>query len=323
MSDVEAPDRPRAVRFRAVAWVFAATIALGVVVALLLHRSFVGAERVAARHLTPDSSAVLRLDLEKVVLFAPVRRVVLPLLNESALPHGKALKPRVHRIGEQSKLLLGRDTRELLVNFGPGAGDWSVIAAGNYPANLQSVLAAVLAEEGAPWKEQGGALVSPQGPALAQASDRALVLGSSSQIVERALPASDAHERFGIPLRGALAFVGDPRKTGWLAAASQSLGELERIEARAEWSSPLEVEWTLTYVDAPPGDLESRVNEALNHFLGEGEAARLERAVGKPRFSRSGRVVHLSTRWDHESLEIVADRVAYRLKDRRTTALGH
>ncbi len=322
MSDVEASDRPRAVRFRVVAGVFAATIALGVVVALLLHRSFVGAERVAARHLTPDASAVLRLDLEKVVLFAPVRRVALPLLNESALPPGKDLKPRVHRIGEQSKLLLGRDTRELLVNFGPEPRDWSVIVAGNYPANLEAVFAAVLAEEGVPWKEQGGALVSPEGAALAQASDGAIVLGSSARNVERALPASDAHARFGIPLRGALSFVGDPRKASWLGAASRQFGELERIEARADWSSPLEVEWTLTYVDAPPADLESRVDGALHDFLGDGEAARLEGAVGKPRFSRNGRVVRVGTRWDHESLEIVADRVAYRLKDRRTTALG-
>src|SRR6187431_1292604 len=100
MAEAQAPDRPRAVRFRVVAWVFVTTVALGIVVALLLHRSFVGAERVAARHVTPDANAVLRLDLEKVVLFAPVRRVALPLLNESELPQGLDLKPRVHRIGE-------------------------------------------------------------------------------------------------------------------------------------------------------------------------------------------------------------------------------
>jgi hypothetical protein len=322
MTEAQAPDRPRAVRFRVVASVFVATIALGIVVALLLHRSFVGAERVAARHVASDASAVLRLDLEKVVLFAPVRRVVLPLLNESELPDGRELDARVHRIAEHGKVLLGRDTRELVVNFGPGERDWSVIAAGNFPADLLPKLGAVLAEEGAPWKERAGTLVSPNGAALSQASDRALVLGSNVENVERALPATSAHERFGIPLRGALAFSGDPRKVGWLGAASEALGELERIEARAEWSSPLEVDFSLTYAGEPPSDLEARVARLTSELLGDAEAKRLERTVGKPRWSRQGRVVRLHTRWDHESLEIVADRVALRLKDRRATALG-
>ncbi len=228
---------------------------------------------------------------------------MLPLLNESELPEGKALAPRVHRIAEHSKLLLGRDTREVVVNFGPGQKDWSVIAAGNYPANLVPVLRAVLAEEGTAWKEQGGALVSPNGVTFGAGERSRPGARSSSQSVGGALPSSSAHERLGIPLRGALAFVGDPRKVSWLGAATERFGDLERIEARAEWSSLLEVEWTLTFVGAPPEDLESRVNTVLEDFLEDGEAARLEQAVGKLRFSGSGRVVRVHSRWDHESLE--------------------
>jgi hypothetical protein len=322
MADAEVTDRPRSVRFRVVGLVFVVTVALGLVVALLLHRSFVAAERVAARHVVPGSTAVLRLDLEKVVLFAPVRRVLMPLVNASDVPKGKELEPRVRRLAERSELELGRDTRELLVNFGPGEKDWSVVAAGNYPEKLLPALAAVLAEEGEPWKEEGGALVSPRGVALGQASDGALVLGANEGNLKRALSVSSEHERLGIPLRGALSFTGDPRQVRWLGEATRGLGDLERVQARAEWSSPLEVEWTLSYTGAPPDDLERRLGAALEELLGKGEALRLERAVGKPRLSRNGKVVSLHTRWDHESLEIVANRVAALLGNGTPPALG-
>lgn len=322
MSAPPAQDRPNAVRFRLVAAVFAATVLLGVVAALLLHRSLVGADRVAARHVVAEAGAVLRLDLEKVMLFAPVRRAALPLINESALPERKLPRTRVQRFAAHSDVQLGRDTREVVVNFGPGPEEWSVIAAGNYPSGLLPALAEMFAEEGAPWARRAQTLVAPSGVALAQASDGALVLGSSVASAERALPATSAHERHGIPLRGALAFSGDPRRVGWLGAASEGLGELERIEARGEWSNPFEVTFVLTYAGEPPGDLEQRVGLAVRRLLGDAEATRLERAVGKPKLVREGARVRIESRWDHESLEIVADRVVSRLREPREAAIS-
>src|SRR5688572_29236490 len=108
-----------------------------------MHRTFVAAERVAARHVPADAVAVVRVDLEKATLFAPVRRFLLPLLDRDPPASGG---PRWDRVAERSELVVGRDTREALVLWGPGNDDWAVVLGGNYPAGVLPAVSDVLSE---------------------------------------------------------------------------------------------------------------------------------------------------------------------------------
>ncbi len=312
MSDDGAPQARRATPFGWIALVFVALFALGVVVALAMHRTFVAAERVVARHVSADAAAVVRVDLEKATLFAPIRRSLLPLLEGEPV--------RSERVAAHSKLVVGRDTREVLALWGPAANDWAIALGGNYPQGVLSALAEVFREEGKPWRRDGDKLVAPSGHAIAQAADRALLLASGSQRLQKLLPASDEHLRLGVPLKGAFAFVGMPQQVPWLAQALGPLGQPTRVTATADWSSPLLVHLRLTYAGAPPAGVALLVRDRFRELLGAAEASRLERVVGPPEVETHDAVVDVTMRWDHQALERLAERLALVLRQQGASA---
>jgi len=315
-SEASAGER-KSTSFSRVALVFIALFALGVVVALTMHRTFVSAERVVAHHVPADAAAVVRVDLEKATLFAPLRRFLLPLLDGDSSAPGKT---RWERVAARSKLVVGRDTREALALWGPGSDDWALVLGGNYPDGAVGALAEVFHEEGRPWQRAGERLLSPSGHAIAQAGDRALLLASSGERLQKVLPSTNAHEALGIPLKGAFAFAGDPRKLPWLAGALAPLGDVSRMTASADWSSPLVVHIELTCAGTPPAP--ALVQERYKALVGAEEAARLEHLVGLPEVETRGQVLHVTTRWDHEALERLAERLAAVLQQRGPSARG-
>ncbi|HEV8248113.1 MAG TPA: hypothetical protein VGP93_20200 [Polyangiaceae bacterium] len=298
------------VAFRWVALVFSVVFAVGVVVALLLHRTYVAAERVAARHVPADAAAVLRLDLEKVVLFAPVRQSLMPLLDELDVPEGKKLGPRWRRLASRSELVLGRDTREAVFLWGQRQGDWAVVLGGNFPDRVLAPLQQLFQEEGKPWPFEQGHLRSPEGLALGQAADRALILASDAARLGTVLPATDVHDRLGIPLRGALSFAANPRQMGFLWSVLSPLGPVEHLTARADWGSPLVVEIELTFSATPAPGSVVRARAILTELEGQDEAARLGREVGSPKIELKDQTMQIETRWDHIALERLAERIA-------------
>jgi hypothetical protein len=316
----EAPTRDRkATPFGRVAVVFVALIALGVAVAMIMHRTFVAADRVVAQHVSADAGAVVRVDLEKATLFAPVRRFLLPLLDGETGAPGTT---RWERVAARSQLVVGRDTREALALWGPGENDWAIVLGGNYPDGALGALSEVFREEGKPWRKDNGRLVAPSGHAIAQASDRTLLLASDSERLQKVLPATDDHLRFGVPLKGAFAFVGVPQQVPWLAQALGPLGQATRVTAKADWSSPLVVHLHLTFAGAPPSGTEALVRDRFRELVGTDEAGRLEHVVGALDVETRDRGLVVTTRWDHKALERLAERLAAVLRQQGPSAHG-
>jgi len=305
------PDRKGGISFRLVALVFAVLLALGLTLALVIHRRYVGFERIATRHIPPDTALALRWDVEKVSLFEPTRRFLLPLLDatRAGAPPGETRRERMSRA---AKLEVGRDLREVVVLFGPGAREWAVVFAGSFPdGDLVTPLLGALAPEGARAAGERG-ILTPDGYAFGRADDGAFVLASSSArldavLTPRAIPTGIARTGAGSLLVHTDEQVGLPAGAAELFAP---LGELREVTAEAQWGNPLRIELALHFRHDPPTDLPARVHRAFKGLLGP-DLARLEQRFGALTLQRAGnREVRIRLRLDDLALERAADRAS-------------
>ena len=305
-------DRRGGLPFAAVAGVFAVLLALGIGLGVTIHRSYVGFERVAARHVPPDASFVLRWDIEKVSLFEPTRRFLLPLLDASSNGAAPTEPTRRERFAKQSGAVLGRQLREVLVAFGPGAGDWSVLLAGSFPSSdLIAAAGRTLAAEGSPWRAAGAErLVAPNGVALGRAPDGVVAFASSGARLEAALathPLVPDVPRLGA---GALVFEpggGAPEGT---SAVLAPLGDVTRVVAVARWGTPMPVTATLNFASEPPADALARVRRSLELLLGD-DLPRIERELAPISLKPAGKsALRVELLIDDMALERAGKRVA-------------
>jgi hypothetical protein len=288
-------DRRGGLSFAVVGGVFALLLFLGIGLGVIIHRSYVGFERVAARHVPPDASFVLRWDVEKVSLFEPTRRFLLPLLD--ATPNGgtPTTATRRERFADESGAVLGRQLREVLVTFGPGAGDWTVLVAGSFPrADLIAAAERTLAAESSAWRSAGPErLAGPGGVALGRAPDGVVALASSSVRLDAALATHPLQAE--VPRLGAGAFVFEPGPgtPEGVVAVLAPLGPVTRVVAEARWGTPLPLTVTLDFPDTPPADVAARVRRSLELLLGD-DLPRIERELApisvKPAGKRASRV---------------------------------
>src|SRR6185295_7585221 len=106
----------RGVSFRSLAWVGLILTVLGGVGAWAAYRELIHYRRCAVEHLPADTQFLVRLDVEQVVLFEPLRRHLLPVLDRLPLT-AKQQTPsapapdRLTRLREAG-LNLGLDLRE-------------------------------------------------------------------------------------------------------------------------------------------------------------------------------------------------------------------
>jgi hypothetical protein len=313
-------DRRGGLSFSVVGGVFVLLLVLGVGLGVIIHRSYVGFERVAARHVPPDASFVLRWDVEKVSLFEPTRRFLLPLLD--AAPNAPAQPTRRERFAAESGAVLGRQLREVLVTFGPGAGDWTVLVAGSFPrADLIAAAERALATEPSPWRSAGpGRLTGPGGVALGQAPDGVVALASNSARLEATLATHPFLPE--VPRLGAGAFVLEPGPgtPEGMAAVLRPLGAVTRVVAEARWGTPMPVTVTLNFADRPPEDAPGRVRRSLELLLGD-DLPRIERELApislKPAGDQALRVEFVI---DDVALERAGKRAAEAVE--RALALG-
>jgi hypothetical protein len=273
-------DRKGGISFRIVALGFALLLALGLTLGFAIHRRYVGFERIAARHVPPDTTFVLRWDVEKVSLFEPTRRFLLPLLDatRSERPVGES---RRERVSHATGLQIGRDLREIVILFGPRAGDWAAVLAGSFPkGDWFTPLAGVLKAEGA--RALGAERMStPDGLFLARAEDGAFIVASSAARLDAVLPARAIPN--GIERTGAGSLVVHAKGAGLPEGAEAlitPLGELSELTGVARWGSPLRVELTLHFREQPPADLGARIRRSLEVLLAE-DLARLEQRFGR------------------------------------------
>jgi hypothetical protein len=277
-------DRKGALSFRVVIGVFFGLMVSGLLLGLVIHRRYVGFERVVAHHVPPDAAFVLRWDVEKVSLFEPTRRFLLPLFDAHPAGSPAPAEPegsrRRDRIAERTDLQLGRDLREALVSFGPGPEDWALVLGGSFPEDdvLSQALPAL--ERDGFRSVAAGRLQAPSGLSLARASDGAFVLAASPARLEVGLASRPLQPT--TPRTGAGSLVIHPDRPGLPKGVRQVLsvlGDVSEVRANAEWGSPLSLELQVRFRGDPPPDARDRIRAAVGAVLLD-QLPRLEQKFG-------------------------------------------
>ncbi|HEX6273296.1 MAG TPA: hypothetical protein VFZ53_09655 [Polyangiaceae bacterium] len=284
-------DRPGHRSFPLVLGVFAALLGVGVLVAIAIHSRYIGFERIVARHVPDDATIAVRWDVEKVTLFEPTRRFLLPLLDETPaddLDPGE--RSRRRRLARRSGLEIGRDLREALALFGPKPGDWAVVAGGSFPeTGVADAIERVLRDEGRSVRRLGDErLETSEGIAFGRAVDGALVLASDRARLEAALAVREPNP--AVPRTGAGAFFVRGDAPGLSEGARRALAELggaSRVEGVATWGKPIVLDVTVHYRNGAPSDALERARRVLNGAFGPGPVPKLESVndakAGSPR----------------------------------------
>ncbi|MDX2052029.1 MAG: hypothetical protein SFV15_06540 [Polyangiaceae bacterium] len=135
------PDRRGGLSHRAVFWGLAVGATLCLSLGATLYWHFVHSSRTAARHI-PSNFSALRIDVEQVIFFEPVRRHLFPLVNELPTPTTKSAR-RMVRLEQAADTRLAFDLRELVLSW-DGKGEWVGIVTGKFPR--QKMVPAIVAE---------------------------------------------------------------------------------------------------------------------------------------------------------------------------------
>jgi hypothetical protein len=219
--------------------VFAGSIAVAIVFAAIVYATMIRYTPVAAQHLPADSAFAVRVDLEKVVLYEPFRKHLLPLVDELR-PGGSG--SRLVRIQRATKLDLGLDLREIAFARGSSASDWVLALGGKFPKRgVVAGIAQVLREDGiAVELAPGGAsLRLPGGVAIGQAADGALIVASSAERLERALPAQHGYRELGLALEPAVSFALGEAFLAMRGSELADVGPIRGVSGAIELGDPL------------------------------------------------------------------------------------
>jgi hypothetical protein len=288
--------------------VFALLLALGLTLGFLIHRRYVAFERVVALHVPPDAAVIVRWDVEKVTLFEPTRRYLLPLLDVR-LTGGSGEVTRSERVRQATGLSIGRDLREAMVVFGPQAGQWATVLGGSFPSgDLLPSAEPVLRDEGFRFATpEKRALLGPRGLLVSQVDEGAYAGASDERSL---LGIAERRSDPAVPRTGAGTFVARLDRPGvpdFIRAALAVLGEVGEVHAAADWGKPLPVDVTLHFVREVPADISVRFRRVLELLLFD-HVAVLERTYGPIRLQPAGNLmVKGRVRLDDTALEIVAD----------------
>ncbi len=326
----------RAISSRALAWIGLSIAAVLCLVAIVSYRMLVHYERRAALHIPAGVGFAARIDVEQVVLFEPVRKHLLPLINELPLgpPAGgeAGQRPdRLTRLRERAGLNLALDLREVMFAEEGRSGQWVLVLGGLFDQRgVVAAIASVLHEEGAldATQTEGELRFERWGVTLGQADDGCLILASSSSMLRRALPVTERFAELGLPREGAAAAaLTAPHARSWLSGdptfafdepavrrivATLGLGEALQLELLIEVERAAELRriraemlrWRETYVSALP-------------FIPQadwgGERALLARArVSEP----SETLMIIASTWERAELDRAAQSLAAWLERR-------
>lgn len=202
-------------------------------------------ERRAALHLPPGTEFALRVDLEQVVLFEPVRRHLFPVLTEQLLPSSGLAEWE-----QKTGIDLGMDLREIV--FARPDSGWLVAVGGLFPkTGVVAALHQVIVERKlAECTYDRERMQCPQAGWFAQqAADGVMLFASDPVVLDRALPESRQHEHLGLGKDTAAGFGLDlgwvKRRISALPFGVLSAGLLEqvaRVEGEVELGSDLRLE---------------------------------------------------------------------------------
>jgi hypothetical protein len=249
----------------------AATCALLALLALLLGAAaaaavwfFVLRSTAEARAHIPDRAAVVvRVVAADLVLFAPVRKHLWPLVTDGEAAAAGARPSRAARVREATGVS-ATDVREMVI-ASTDASSWVLLVGGRMArGRFVTGLARVLEEDRAPgWGLAGDLLLGPGGVTVAQADDGTIVVASGVEVARAALPANEGWRELGLPEAPAsLVVSGDAwqgiGRTAFAVPGSDVLGRIRRASG------------TLTLGEQPALDLRLSAQDGVD----AGELAR-------------------------------------------------
>lgn len=304
----------RSVSARALALFSAGLAVVLAAVAFVAYRELLHYERRAVLHVPAGAAFGVRVDLEQLVLFEPVRKHLLPLVDQVSFGAGAHMDPegapsgRLARLREEAGLNLGLDLRELVfASLGRGDG-WVLAAGGIFPGGdlLERVARVLASEPGARVRRQGALLILGPGElALARAADGVLLLGSNASAVEWALLPSDAHRALGLMQEGAAALAALP---AWLdRGVGGGLG-FERVTGRLDFGDPLTLTLELAHTAAasnpPRRGLERWLRVDTSTFTPAADWGGERALLARARFAAvSPTLTVVTTTWQHGELD--------------------
>ncbi len=198
----------------------------------------------AALHIPGDAEAAIRVDVEQVVLYEPLRRHLFPVLDGAKFDAN-----RLQRLKELSGVNLGMDLREVVVAALPD-GEMVVLVGGLFPkVGLLPALEQVLSSAGNQHPcSLAGAVLRCSGAVVVQADDGVLVIATNERSLDSAVEGSDWATRWNLP-NAPLALVANklerlalPRVVGGNSATPAWVAQLTRLTASTDLGDPLRVE---------------------------------------------------------------------------------
>lgn len=216
---------------------------LAVLAGLFIYLRYVRYERVAALHVPADTAVALRIDVEQVLFFEPVRKNLLPVANTlAAKPNPRS---RLKRIQGRTGLELGVDLREIVIALGPQANEWVIALGGMFSKkNVVAAVAEVLNEDGLACQSEAAVATCASGLALGQASDGVLLLASNVARLRAAFDEQGTYAELGLDRDGPGGFALRGASIGALAAGvtlpeAEWANVVDRITGKFELGTPV------------------------------------------------------------------------------------
>jgi hypothetical protein len=323
-------DRP-AMSARALALASCLGAAVLVALAYLAYRELIHYDRRAIEHVPAGAELALRVDLEQLVLFEPVRKHLLPLVDRAPFtPPGSEPggAPRLRRLREEAGLNLVLDLRELVFARVPD-GRWVLALGGLFGSRrlLPRIEEVLRREPELRLRREAAMLIlDASGVALGQAEDGVLLVGSDAAMLERALRPSRAYEELGLPASGAATLAALP---SWFdsfeseARRAPRSASWVRSVARLDFGDPFELTLRIEHTAASDAASMRRVVEDWFATPSEGNFVPGadwggERAVlARAQFAMVSRTeTVVSTTWERSELDHAARSLATWLEGR-------
>jgi hypothetical protein len=212
-------------------------LALGVPVVVLFglavgYYRLVYFERVAALHVPAGATFALRVDVEQVVLFEPIRKNLLPVLDAASDVGGQTLSQRLQLV---TGINLAMDLREILFAIGPGEDAWLLVLSGLFPKHALRGVTRVM--------EQDAGLRASFGPEellhleswamyMTQAPDGSFLVSNEPALLQAARQSSDSFRALGLSRDGvgSVATVSAGAGAGPLAQFARARAEIGLAE---------------------------------------------------------------------------------------------
>lgn len=296
---------------------------------------------VALEHVPPGATMVVRIDLVDVATYAPVRRHLLPLVDEPVEGATPVQGGRGDRLAEAVGFSPSRDLREVVICFLGNEEKFVLLIGGNIPKGklVPGILKVAASENSSAFVDGGGIVKAKYGGLfIGQADDGTAVVATDEAALRASLPVTGEKATLGVATDRSVAFAAraqlwsDVEKSSYATMLDSLkglrsldavngyvlLGNSPRIESQvrvAPGHSPEDAKATLYRVFT---DLR-RVSELRRRLTGSGQdLAGEEQALAQSGIETKGPdVLRVSTPWPYDGLDRGAANLAQKIRAAR------